>query len=73
MLRERKDRNQFNLVTSNVVIPNMDCVKLLELIVGLEMDLLVISKAFVQTHFSHFYAWHSSNRAKNSNHENLYY
>jgi two-component response regulator (ARR-B family) len=44
-------------VISNVAMPkpNMDGFKLLELI-GLEMDLPVISKALAQTHFPHFYA-----------------
>jgi len=72
MLRERKDGSQFDLVISNVAMPNMGGFKLLELI-SLEMDLPVISKALAQTHFSHFYAWHSSDRPENSNHENLYY
>ncbi|CAD6336272.1 unnamed protein product [Miscanthus lutarioriparius] len=72
MLREMKDGNQFDLVISNVAMPNMDGFKLIELI-SLEMDLPVITKALAQTHFSHFHAWHSSDRAENSNHENLYY
>ena len=73
MLKEMKDGNQFDLVISNIAMPkpNMDGFKLLELI-GLEMDLPVISKADpCSNSFSHFYAWHSSDRAEHSNHENL--
>jgi len=39
----RENKNNFDLVISNVHMPDMDGFKLLEL-VGLEMDLPVISK-----------------------------
>lgn len=44
----RRNRNNFDLVISDVDMPDMDGFKLLEL-VGLEMDLPVISKC-IHTH-----------------------
>ena len=49
MIRERKDGDQFSLVICDVVMPDIDGFKLLELI-GLEMDMPVISKAPAQIH-----------------------
>lgn len=47
----RENKNKFDLVISDVDMPDMDGFKLLEL-VGLEMDLPVISKS---TNFSNFH------------------
>ena len=49
MIRERKDGDQCSLVICDVVMPDIDGFKLLELI-GLEMDMPVISKAPAQIH-----------------------
>jgi len=48
MLRERKNRDdQFDVAISDVFMPGIDGFKLLELI-GLEMDIPVISKALLK-------------------------